>query len=62
MHEKDHSERLLTPKEVTQYYQISKPTLMRWVHDRGCPVVRLPGQFRFDPKAVASWIETLTAE
>lgn len=53
--------RLLTTDEVIAYYAISRPTLMRWIRERGCPVVRLPGLLRFEQRAVAEWVQQLSA-
>lgn len=50
--------RLLRTREVAEYYSVQKLAVFSWVK-RGCPVVRLPGEFRFDPDAVAEWLRSI---
>lgn len=48
---------LMTQKELQLHFRISKWTADRWVSERGCPVIRLPGGGkRFDLAAVSDWL------
>jgi excisionase family DNA binding protein len=49
---------LLTTREVAQHYRVTRTTVFSWVRDHNCPVIRLPGGYRFDPLALAAWAES----
>ncbi len=50
------AEKLLTPKEIAQYFDIHERTINRLITGCGLPAVRLGGQWRFDIGDVKQWL------
>ena len=54
-----HYERLaLTVSEAAQAVGVSRPTVYRWTHLQGFPVVRVGGVTRIPVRAFESWLES----
>lgn len=50
------SEQYLTRKDMERRLQVSTATMYRWM-GQGLPSFRVKGARRFDPQAVAAWLE-----
>jgi len=52
--------RCLTTKEVMHLLQLRRNTVCDWVTAGKMPAIRTSSGYRFDPMALASWIEART--
>ena len=45
----------LTVRDVTKYLNVSEPTIVRWIKQRGMPAQRVGGQYRFNRAELFEW-------
>jgi PTS system nitrogen regulatory IIA component len=45
----------LTVREVSKFLQVTEPTVMRWIRQRGLPAQHVGGQFRFNRAELLEW-------
>jgi len=50
--------RYWTIKEVASYLNMKPSTLYAWVAQRKIPALKIHGLVRFDPEALARWVQT----
>lgn len=53
---------ILTPEQLCERLQITKPSLYKLVHLRKVPYAKIGKRLRFDEEKIERWIEEKTVE
>lgn len=51
-------DKLMTIKDTSEYMQISKWTLYRWIKEKNIPVYKIGGLDRFKKNELDQWLST----
>jgi len=50
-------ERLLSIKEVSEFFKVSRVTITRMLKNKTIPAVKIKGSWRFCPSAIQKWLK-----